>query len=197
MRISLDRREFISANLKGPNMKSTLLALAAGVLAIAIGSLCTTTAGGAEARTSQASRGSAAARLIGTWRLVKFVNTDPSGKVSHPYGTAPLGYFVYGPTGHLSIQIMRTPATRPFASGDDDKGTDAEIRSAFDGYVAYFGTYRVDEANGVLTHVVEGSLKPSYTGTEQPRPFTLEDDRLIIEVRENGWDYYRELQRVK
>lgn len=114
-------------------MKSSLLALPAGVLAIAVGSLCTITAGRAEAGTSQTSRGRAAARLVGTWRLVKYVNTDPSGKVSHPYGTAPAGYFVYDPTGHLSIQILRTPATRPFASGDDDKGTDAEIRGAFDG----------------------------------------------------------------
>jgi len=178
-------------------MTSRLLALPAGVLAIAIASLCGSATGGAEARTSQTSRDSAAARLVGTWRLVKYVNTDPSGKVSHPFGTAPAGYFVYDPTGHLSIQIMRTPATRPFASGDDAKGTDAEIRGAFDGYVAYFGTYRVDEAKGVLTHVVEGSSKPSYTGTEQQRPFTLKGDTLIIEVRENGWSYYRELHRVK
>jgi hypothetical protein len=73
------------------------------------------------------------------------------------------------------------PARPPFAAGDDDKGTDAEVRADYDGYVAYFGTYRVDEANSVVTHVVEGSLKPSYTGTDQPRPFKLDGDVLDYE----------------
>jgi len=178
-------------------MRATPLVLFTVVLGIALSSLCARSASAAEERPPQSSGSSAAARLVGTWRLVKYVNTDPSGNVSHPYGTSPAGYFVYDPTGHLSIQIMRTPATRPFASGDDASGTDAEVREAFNGHVAYFGTYRVDEAKGVLTHVVEGSSRPSYTGTEQPRPFALKGDTLVIDIRENGWDYYRELHRVK
>ena len=79
-----------------------------------------------------------AEKLIGTWRLLRFVDTDASGKATHPYGEKPIGYFVYDPTGHLSIQIMRAPATPPFASGHDDQGTDQEVRAAYDGYIAYF-----------------------------------------------------------
>jgi hypothetical protein len=139
-----------------------------------------------------------AEKLIGTWRLLRFVDTDASGKVTHPYGEKPIGYFVYDPTGHLSIQIMRTPATPPFASGNDDQGTDQEVRAAYDGYIAYFGTYRVDEAKSVVTHVVEGSLGPSFTGTDQRRPFKLEGDTLIIQFhQEDGSSYFRELHRVK
>jgi hypothetical protein len=139
-----------------------------------------------------------AEKLIGTWRLFRFVDTDASGKVTYPYGEKPIGYFVYDPTGHLSVQIMRIPATPPFASGHDDQGTDREIRAAYDGYVAYFGTYRVDEAKGVVTHVVEGSLGPSFTGTDQRRPFKLEGDILIIQIhQEDGSSYFRELHRVK
>jgi hypothetical protein len=71
------------------------------------------------------------------------------------------------------------------SSDKDDKGTDAEVRAAYEGYVAYFGTYRVDEANSVVTHVVEGSLNPGYTGTDQPRPFTLHlAGRLIQQNQE-------------
>jgi hypothetical protein len=137
-------------------------------------------------------------KFVGTWRLVHFVDTDASGRVTYPYGEKPIGYFVYDPTGHLSVQIMRMPATPPFASGHDDKGTDKEVRAAYDGYVAYFGTYRVDEAKSVVTHVVEGSLKPSFTGTDQPRPFKLEGDVLIIKIhQEDGSSYLRELHRVK
>ncbi len=54
---------------------------------------------------------------------------------------------------------------------------------AFDGYVAYFGTYRVDEHKSAVVHQVEGSLKPSYTGTDQPRPFRLNGDMLVIELQ--------------
>jgi hypothetical protein len=137
-------------------------------------------------------------KLVGTWRLVRYTDTDPSGKVTYPFGENPRGYFVYDPTGHLSVQIMRMPPRPVFASGEDDKGTDAEVRAAYEGYVAYFGTYRVDEANSVVTHVVEGSLNPGYTGTDQPRAFTLHGDVLIIQVRDkDGSSYFRELHRVK
>jgi len=137
------------------------------------------------AQQQQGSEGSLATQLVGTWRLGKFIDTDPAGNVSYPYGSAP-AYFVYDPPGHLSIHIVRTPPTRPFASQDDSKGSDAEVRSAYDGYVAYSGTYRVDEERSVVTHVVEGSLKPGYTGPEQPRPFTIKGNTLVIEARENA-----------
>jgi hypothetical protein len=139
-----------------------------------------------------------AEKLVGTWRLVHFIDTNASGKVDYPYGEKPIGYFVYDLTGHLSVQIMAIPATPPFASGNDDQGTDEEIRAAYDGYVAYFGTYRVDEAKSVVTHVVEGSLRPGFTGTDQPRPFKLEGDILVIQIHlEDGSSYFRELHRVK
>jgi hypothetical protein len=147
---------------------------------------------------SVAFAGGLADKLVGTWRVVRFVDTDPSGNVTYPFGEKPRGYVVYDPTGHLSVQIMRMPAQPTFAAGDDDKGTDAEVRAAYDGFVAYFGTYRVDEVNSVVTHVVEGSLKPSYTGTDQPRPFKLDGDVLIIKVRDkDGSSGIRELHRVK
>ena len=139
-----------------------------------------------------------AEKLVGTWRIVRFIDTDARGKVTYLFGENPRGYIVYDPTGHLSVQIMRMPARSPFAAGDDDKGTDAEVRAAYDGYAAYFGTYRVDEAHSVVTHVVEGSLKPSYTGTDQPRPFKLDGDVLVIQGRDkDGSSYVRELHRVK
>jgi hypothetical protein len=135
----------------------------------------------------------AAKQLIGTWQLVRFENTRPDGTVERPYGPNPRGYFIYDATGHLSIQFMRTPPTPPFAAGDT-KGTDTEVRAAYDGYVAYFGTWRINDDATAVTHVVEGALKPSYTGTDQFRPFTLEGDTLIIRPSPGE---YRELRRVR
>ena len=140
----------------------------------------------------------AAASLVGTWRVERVTDTDTeTGKVVHPYGEHPKGYIIYGPTGHLQVQIMRTPAARPFASGDDAKGTDAEVRAAYDGYVAYFGTYKVDAKKGIVVHRVEGSLMPSYTDTDQPRPFRVEGDVLTIEGDSDGVHFLRRLRRVR
>lgn len=139
-----------------------------------------------------------AASLVGTWRVERMTDTDlATGKVVHPYGERPKGYIVYDPTGHLHVQVMRTPATPPFASGDDAKGSDSEVRAAYDGYVAYFGTYEVDAKQGVVVHRVDGSLMPSYTGTDQPRPFRVEGDVLTIEGDSQGVHFLRQLRRVR
>jgi Lipocalin-like domain len=106
----------------------------------------------------------------------------------------PKGYFVYDNTGHVMIQIMKTPPSPPFASGNDEKPTAEEVKTAFTGYVAYFGTYTVDAAKNVVIHHVEGSLKPSFTGTDQPRPFILAGDHLVIG---DGKTWRRVLERVK
>ena len=138
-----------------------------------------------------------ASRLVGTWQVVEVVDTDPAGKVSHPYGEHPTGYIVYDATGHLHVQLMRTPATPPFAAGDDTKGTDQEVRAAYDGYVAYFGTYEVDEAQSNVIHRVQGSLMPSYTGTDQPRPIKITGDNLIIEGTIPEGHFLRRFRRVR
>jgi len=136
--------------------------------------------------------------LVGTWRLVRFEDTDAEGKVTKAFGEKPRGYLVYDSTGHVSIQITRDAPQKPFASGSDGTGTDAEVRQAYDGYVAYFGTYRVDPEKRLLTHVVEGSLRPSYTGTEQVRPYRLDGDTFVIAGDyPGGGKYYREMRRVR
>ncbi len=140
--------------------------------------------------------------LIGTWRLVRFEDTDSKGHTTKQFGDHPRGYFVYDPTGHLSVQIMGVPRIAKFSAStpgdsDIDKGTDAEVRAAYDSYIAYFGTWRINDKGTVVTHIVEGALNPAYTDTDQPRPFKIIGDKLIIEVTNNDRHAYRELQRVR
>ena len=123
-----------------------------------------------------------ASPIVGTWRVVKYENHLVDGTVSYPYGEHPQGYFVYDPTGHLSVQIMRTPALTPFPGMREGTGEASRYKEAFLAYVAYFGTYTIDTAKGTVTHHVEGSLRPDYAGTDQVRPFRIEGDRLIIEI---------------
>jgi lipocalin-like protein len=137
-------------------------------------------------------------QLIGTWRIVVFEDRkdekDPNSEWTYPYGKNPKGYFVYDETGHVTIQIMRAPPPAKFASGDDKKPTLDEAKAAYEGYVAYFGTYTIDEASHSVIHHVEGSLGPSYIGTDQKRPFELSGDRLIIGDQKT---WRRVLERVR
>jgi len=138
-----------------------------------------------------------ASALIGTWRVVEFADLDKDGKWQYWFGDHPRGYFVYDATGHVHIQIMRVPPLAPFpeANSDDGKLPSAEhALAAYNAYFAYFGTYTVDEKKHLVTHHVEGSLAPDYTDTDQPRPFTLEGDRLEIT---DGKTWRRVLERVR
>ena len=130
-------------------------------------------AGCAHARPRQAA-------VVGTWRVVAVENRDSAGTLVRPFGDRPAGYFVYTPDGHFTMQIARTPLAPPFAAGSDRRATEGELRAAFEGFFAWYGTYTVDETTHTLTHHIAGSLWPSYTGTDQPRPFRLSGDTLVL-----------------
>jgi len=133
-------------------------------------------------------------QLVGTWQVVAVdERSDEHGVWAPSYGTHPTGYFIYDTTGHVSIQICGDPPPAKFAAGDHDP-TPAEARAAYLNYAAYFGTYTVDENRHVVTHHVEGSLVPSYTATDQDRPFVIDGDRLEIG---DGKTWRRVLQRMK
>ena len=87
---------------------------------------------------------------------------------------------VYDGRGSFSGQIMARE--RPaFATGNLLKGSSDEVRAAFEGYVAYYGTYEVDEASGLMRHQVEGSFFPNWIGEQQIREFEFtEDGRLEL-----------------
>ncbi len=117
----------------------------------------------------------AAERFIGTWRLEACEGQWSDGRITQPYGDEPGGLLMYDGAGRFSGQIMARG--RPeFASGNLLKGSDAEVRAAFEGYVAYYGSYNVDEAEGLMIHRVEGSFFPNWTGERQIRKFEFTGD---------------------
>ena len=122
----------------------------------------------------------AAQSLVGTWRLVSYEDWTAAGERRTPYGENPIGYFVYDTTGRVFVNFMKGPAmpSEGFVRGVSP--TLEKKSDAFDVYVSYFGTYTVDLGRRVVVHHVEGSLNPSYTGTDQPRPFELSGDTLVI-----------------
>jgi len=119
------------------------------------------------------------AALVGSWTLVSFESRTADGGIGYPLGRAARGRLSYDAAGHMSAHLMN-PERPAFASGDLTRGSDAEVRAAMGGYIAYYGTYSVDLSRGVVTHHVEGALFPNWIGSDQIRNFQLDDDRLTI-----------------
>jgi len=118
-------------------------------------------------------------QFIGTWKLVSSEFRRSDGGVTYPMGRNASGMLMYDASGHMSAQIIR-PGRPAFASGDQLKGTPEEIKSAFEGCVAYFGTYEVNEKKGTVTHHVEGSSFPNWVGTDQRRFFEFCGNRVTL-----------------
>jgi len=135
--------------------------------------------------------------LVGSWTLVSIESHFKDGTTDYPYGKHPIGYYVYDRTGHFGVQIMKMPPVPRFKLGDAQP-MDDEVHAAYDAYLAYFGTYRVDRKRHILHQWIEGSLDPMFTNTSQPRPYRLNGDTLTIDVfdPEDGTHYVRKLHRV-
>lgn len=116
-----------------------------------------------------------ASRLVGTWRLVSYVTNEPDGRRGKPYGEA-VGRLEYDARGNMAGQVMR-PDRGPVELGE---GGAQQVRAAYLGYIAYFGTYDVSGDGRTVTHHVEGALNPAWVGGDQVRGVTFDGDRLVL-----------------
>jgi hypothetical protein len=105
--------------------------------------------------------------------LIAFEYRYADGRVTRPYGDSPLGALIYDPSGRMALHLMR-PGRRRFKADDQRKGTAREVREAFEGCIAYFGAFEVDETQKVILHRIEGSLYPNLNGSTQKRFYTLD-----------------------
>ena len=138
--------------------------------------------------------------LIGTWKIVSYEDRNAAGNSVFPYGRAPAGSLIYDANGQMAVQLMKTPP--PQVQSDDwDLFTIPEKVALFDGYVAYFGRYEVDETRKVVTHLAEGDLSRLYIGRREERHYTLSGDRLTLRETwtQSGvsWSGVRVFERVK
>jgi Lipocalin-like domain len=125
--------------------------------------------------------------LVGTWHLVRYLDTPEGGPPVYAFGNPPAGLFIFTADGHVSISIMRNPPDI------DALSTDPDPEACIPGwYCAYFGTYTVNYERGIwVTHVLGGNI-PAYLGTDQSRTFRLEGDTLtILESYTAGGQHFR------
>jgi len=118
-------------------------------------------------------------QFTGTWKLVSSEFRHSDGQLTYPFGRDAVGIIMYDANGHVSVHMMR-PDCPAFASGDLHDGTPMEIKSAFEGFVAYYGAYEVNQEEGTVTHHIEGSLFPNWVGLAQRRFFEFSGNRLTL-----------------
>ena len=122
-------------------------------------------------------------RFIGAWRLVAFEEEGLDGELVYPYGQDAVGLLIYDSSGRMSVQIMKRD--RAPLSADWQSLPAEEIKSAIEGFTAFFGSFEVDEANGVVIHRVEGHVLPESVGKALRREFTFSGDLLILKPSPN------------
>lgn len=123
--------------------------------------------------------------FVGTWRLVSWEIAQPDGTIHYPYGKKVEGFLIYTADGYMSAEIMdpdrqQSDPKFPLESAATQTLSDADRARAYSTYLSYCGTYTVD--GDALTHHVKAGLIPSWTGSEQVRPFRFDHRRLVIEV---------------
>ncbi len=118
-------------------------------------------------------------RMVGSYRLISAEGHSTDGKVTLDWGPEPLGRLMLDAGGRMSIHLLN-PSRRLFESGDFLRPTPEELEEAFVGYFGYFGSYTIEESEGILTFHVEGAAYPNYIGTKQRRFFILDGDRLTL-----------------
>ena len=162
-------------------VKLTLIAGVALALAVPVDHAQTVAAKG-----QAASGASIRAQLIGSWRLVSRQSRRANGELEADPGLSvvPLGVLIYDQSGHVAAQLSRRDRTVAMIGEECQaaaatKGTPDTAQTVL-GYDAYFGTYRINEKEGIVTHHLEAALFPGDIGKDIDRHFTISGDQLTI-----------------
>ena len=127
---------------------------------------------GAGIAAAQMAEGEAARKITGAWR---YIGTTVDGVPRAGRGANPSGMIVYTAGGHMSVQIA--PDVERKKAGA--VMTPDEARIAVADYIAYFGTYTIDENSGTVTHHRQATLQPGDRG-DLVRKYEFASDRLIL-----------------
>jgi len=124
-------------------------------------------------------KGGLAESLVGTWRLHSRIDMTASGeRCDEPtLGSDPIALVYFDRGGNFAAQFMKRDrsTTTPAAAAGGSNNT-----RAVGGYDAYFGTYRIDEEQGVVTTTLLGALAREHVGAVLTRAMRVDGDTLTI-----------------
>jgi lipocalin-like protein len=120
----------------------------------------------------------AADSIVGTWRLVSWVEEETESKAQHKnFGDNPSGILTYTADGRVS-QIFADPKRTAAAT---PKATDAEAAQLYRSMVAYAGSYKL-EGDKILVKI-DVAWNRAWDGQDRPPSFfEIKGDRLTIKT---------------
>jgi hypothetical protein len=131
-------------------------------------------------------------KFVGTWTLQKVEALDDAGHwtpmTDYWAGINPVGYLIYDSAGNMAVQIMRRDRL-DFPTSDENDDLSIDEFKAYCGkqpltrclgYGGYFGTFKVDETEGAVTHHLIGASVPNTVGTDAKRFYRFEGDTLTL-----------------
>ena len=102
-------------------------------------------------------------KLVGTWTLESGSEEYTDGKRNMPWGT---GNLILDAAGHASL----------FLVGRDQPNTSPSVRTPVGPFVAYYGTYTVNEAEMVLMWKVDRAASPLFNGSVRTQKISFNGD---------------------
>jgi hypothetical protein len=136
---------------------------------------------------SEQVNGERAKRLHGAWR---YIGSMTDGKPTPGRGANPKGIIYYDPSGTMVVQVAPDKERGKAGSAP----TPDEAQAALSGYIAYFGTYTVDERAATVTHHRHASVQPGDVA-DLVRGYEFAGDQLIL--RPPGTTYEVVWERIK
>jgi hypothetical protein len=101
--------------------------------------------------------------LAGSWKLVSYTDTSPSGTAYFPFGTNPRGEFVFSADGHFAAGIECDPNNGSLPADYPVPEFDDLTRP----YVGFVGSYAFNPGTGAVKFDIAGSSAPSNFGQEE------------------------------
>jgi len=117
--------------------------------------------------------------VIGIWKLISCEAQGDDGTLTYPFGKDVAGLLMIDAKGYFSAQLM--DMKRPsFTISDPRGGTPGEVKTAFENYIGYYGTFDLDETKELIIFHVRGAWLPNWIGSDQIRYYTLSGNRMTI-----------------
>jgi hypothetical protein len=160
---------------------------------VTVGAVVLTLSGSASDWRSKAAHPQSQSELrkpfIGTWRLVSITGGNSPGN----RGPNPTGIIMYDAHGNMAVQIM-PDRPRPKYTAPP---TPEQALEAIRGYVAYFGTYTIDEKAGTVTHHRQGMLDSGAVDFVRKFQLTPDGNRITLIPVGPGTPIHLTWERVK
>ena len=118
-------------------------------------------------------------RMIGSWKLISWNVVSGGVEKTAPMGNGAVGIITYNPDGFMCVNIM-APNRPKFASPDVSVSSLNEKSGAFETFIGYCGRYEVNEAERFVTHRLDTSSYPNWTGCAQKRFVELSANQIKL-----------------